>query len=112
VTVDRDLMEAADLLPGEKVHIVDINNGNRLETYVIEGAPGTGIIGINGAAARLIQVGDLVIIISYVGLTKEEHDQYSPRVVHVDSRNQIVELGEDLAAGIAAELKRGDLIEA
>jgi aspartate 1-decarboxylase len=64
LTVDAGLMEAADLLPGERVHVVDINNGARLETYVIEGPPGSGVIGVNGAAARLVHPGDLVIIIS------------------------------------------------
>src|SRR6516225_11464791 len=72
VTIDRDLMEAADLLPGEQVQIVDIDNGARLETYVIEGPPGSGVIGINGAAARLVHPGDLVILISYMQVDDAE----------------------------------------
>src|ERR1700716_4289447 len=71
VTIDRDLMDQADLLPGEQVAVVDVTNGARLETYVIPGAPGSGIIGINGAAAHLIHPGDLVILISY-GLLDDE----------------------------------------
>src|SRR3712207_3279185 len=69
VTIDEDLMDAADLLPGEQVAIVDINSGSRLETYVIAGARGSGVIGINGAAARLVHAGDLVILISYMTVT-------------------------------------------
>src|ERR1044071_8309241 len=72
LTVDSALMEAADLLPGELVHVVDVTNGARLETYVIEGERGSGVIGINGAAARLIHPGDLVIIISYAQVTDAE----------------------------------------
>src|SRR5215813_9682775 len=72
VTVDADLLDAADLLPGEQVAIVDINNGARLETYVIEGPRGSGVIGINGAAARLVHEGDLVILISYAAVTDAE----------------------------------------
>src|SRR5213592_875793 len=72
VTVDRDLMDAADLLPGEKVAIVDIDNGARLEPYVIEGPRGSGVVGINGAAARLVHEGDLVILISYCQVTAAE----------------------------------------
>ncbi|MGW7362874.1 aspartate 1-decarboxylase [Streptomyces sp. NPDC054841] len=95
VTVDAELMEAADLLPGELVHIVDIDNGARLETYVIEGERGSGVIGINGAAAHLVHPGDLVILISYAQVDDAEARTLVPRVVHVDSRNRIVELGSD-----------------
>ncbi|MEE1940891.1 aspartate 1-decarboxylase [Streptomyces sp. TRM 70361] len=95
VTVDADLMEAADLLPGELVHIVDITNGARLETYVIEGKRGSGVIGINGAAAHLVHPGDLVILISYAQLEDAEARAFRPRVVHVDTDNRIVELGGD-----------------
>ncbi|MGP4043603.1 aspartate 1-decarboxylase [Streptomyces sp. 2A115] len=95
VTIDADLLDAADLLPGELVHIVDITNGARLETYVIEGERGSGVIGINGAAAHLVHPGDLVIIISYVQVSDAEARALRPRVVHVDADNRIVALGAD-----------------
>jgi aspartate 1-decarboxylase len=95
VTVDADLMEAADLLPGELVHIVDITNGARLETYVIEGRRGSGAIGINGAAAHLVHPGDLVILISYAQVDDAEARRLRPRVVHVDADNRITGLGAD-----------------
>src|SRR5918911_4785510 len=98
VTLDAALMEAADLLEGEQVAIVDVTNGARLETYVIPGARGTGVIGINGAAAHLVHPGDLVIIISYAQLDDATARSYRPRVVHVDSDNRVVELGSDPAA--------------
>ena len=97
VTVDRDLMEAADLLEGEQVAIVDITNGARLETYVIPGERGSGVIGINGAAAHLVHPGDLVILIAYGQLDEAELLTYSPKVVFVDGENKIVELGSDPA---------------
>ncbi|MFI1395703.1 aspartate 1-decarboxylase [Streptomyces sp. NPDC020681] len=97
VTVDAELMEAADLLPGELVHIVDITNGARLETYVIEGARGSGVIGINGAAAHLVHPGDLVILISYAQVDDAEARSLVPSVVHVDAANRIVDLGSDLS---------------
>ncbi|MGW4703493.1 aspartate 1-decarboxylase [Streptomyces sp. NPDC004285] len=100
VTVDAELMEAADLLPGELVHIVDIDNGARLETYVIEGARGSGVIGINGAAAHLVHPGDLVILISYAQVEDAEARTFVPRVVHVDGDNRIVELGSDPSAPV------------
>ncbi|GHG27901.1 aspartate 1-decarboxylase [Streptomyces filamentosus] len=100
VTVDADLLDAADLLPGELVHIVDITNGARLETYVIEGERGSGVVGINGAAAHLVHPGDLVILISYAQMDDAEARAYVPRVVHVDAENRIVELGADTAAPV------------
>ncbi|MEU3370151.1 aspartate 1-decarboxylase [Streptomyces sp. NPDC006660] len=100
VTVDADLMDAADLLPGELVHIVDIDNGNRLETYVIEGERGSGVIGINGAAAHLVHPGDLVILISYAQIDDVEARAFKPSVVHVDGANRIVELGTDASAPV------------
>src|SRR3954467_408049 len=100
VTVDEDLMEAADLLPGEQVAIVDVTNGARLETYVIPGERGTGVIGINGAAAHLVHPGDLVIMISYGQMDESEAKSYIPRVVHVDGDNRIVELGGDPSAPV------------
>lgn len=97
VTVDRDLMEAADLLEGEQVCIVDITNGARLETYVITGEAGSGVIGINGAAAHLVDPGDLVILIAYGVMNEQEIKEYQPRVVFVDEKNKPVELGSDPA---------------
>ncbi|MCU4185540.1 aspartate 1-decarboxylase [Acidiferrimicrobium sp. IK] len=110
LTVSADLMEAADLLPGEKVDIVDVDNGSRLTTYVIEGPAGEGTIGINGAAARLVQPGDTVIIISYGEYSPEELAGHRPTVVHVDGANRVVALGVDPARPVpgSADL-RGDL---
>jgi aspartate 1-decarboxylase len=97
LTVSKDLMEAADLLPGEKVDIVDIDNGARLSTYVIEGPRDSGVIGINGAAARLISPGDLVIIIAYASVDDREAADLVPRVVFVDGENKVVSQGGDPA---------------
>lgn len=97
VTVDAGLMEAADLLPGEQVAIVDITNGARLETYVIEGERGSGVIGINGAAAHLVHPGDLVILISYQMVDDRRARTLRPRIVHVDADNRIVDLDADPA---------------
>ena len=96
-TIDLDLMKAADIYEGEQIDIVDINNGNRLTTYAIAGEAGTGVIGINGAAARLISPGDLVIIIGYAHYSAEELADYSPSIVFVDEHNRPAELGEDPA---------------
>ena len=92
ITIDEDLMEAADLLENEKVQIVDNNNGSRLETYVIPGPRGSGVICLNGAAARLVQPGDTVIIISYAVMSQEELKGYRPTVVFVDEHNKAVKL--------------------
>ena len=88
VTVDQDLMDAADLVEFEQVAVVDIDNGARLETYVIAGERGSGDICLNGAAARLVAPGDKVILISYADYEDAELDGFEPRVVHVDSRNR------------------------
>lgn len=112
VTIDEDLMEAADLLPGEQVAIVDITNGARLETYVIAGRRGSGVIGINGAAAHLVHPGDLVILISYAQMDDATARSYVPRVVHVDADNRILALGADPAeavSGMVGDVVRGDL---
>jgi aspartate 1-decarboxylase len=106
VTVDMDLLEAADILPGELVSIVDVTNGARLETYTIEGERGTGVIGINGAAAHLIHEGDIVILISYADMTTEEAKAYVPAVVHVDAANRIKQLGSDPAESVTEEVQR------
>ncbi|WP_026425077.1 aspartate 1-decarboxylase [Actinokineospora inagensis] len=99
VTIDPLLLEAADLLPGEQVAIVDVTNGARLETYVIEGERGSGVIGINGAAAHLVHPGDLVILISYGLMDAAEAASHRPKVVFVDGRNKIRHEGTD--AGLA-----------
>jgi len=112
VTVDLDLMEAADLLAGEQVAIVDVTNGARLETYVIPGERGSGVIGINGAAAHLVHPGDLVILIAYGQMEDAAARSYQPRVGPVNADNEIIELGADPAAavdGMAGDLVRGDL---
>jgi len=110
VTLDSELMDAADLLEGEQVAIVDITNGARIETYVIPGPRGSGVIGINGAAAHLIHSGDLVIIISYATLADADARTLKPTIVHVDGQNRVVKLGNDPAEPVpgSAEL-RGDL---
>jgi aspartate 1-decarboxylase len=100
VTVDRDLMDAADLVEFEQVAVVDIDNGARLETYVIEGPRGGGDICLNGAAARLVSPGDRVILISYADYDDAELETYEPAIVHVDSANGIVD--EATATALAA----------
>jgi aspartate 1-decarboxylase len=111
VTVDEDLMDAADLLAGEQVAIVDVTNGARLETYVIAGPRGSGVIGINGAAARLVHPGDLVILIAYGVMSDAESRTYVPRIVFVDSENRITGTGSDPADALAGSgLLRGDQV--
>ncbi len=95
LTLDPVLMEQADLLPGEQVHIVDVNNGSRLETYVIEGERGSGVVCINGAAARLVAPGDIVIIIAYASVEDAEARELKPRVVFVDGENKAISVGDD-----------------
>jgi len=97
ISIDRALMEAADLLEGEQVVIADITNGARLETYVIPAPAGSGMIGINGAAAHLVSAGDLVIIMSYAILDDAEARTLRPSVVHVDEANRILARGDDAA---------------
>ena len=109
VTVDEDLLDAADLLPGEQVHIVDITNGARLETYTIAGPRGSGVIGINGAAARLVHPGDLVILIGYGLMDTAQAREHRPHVVFVDSENRVVGIGSDPAEPLPGSgLLRGD----
>ncbi len=90
ITIDRKLMQAADIIPYEQVHVLNINNGARFTTYAIEGAPGSGEICLNGAAARLAEKGDLVIIITYTQVPEEELKTYQPKIVHVNANNAIV----------------------
>ena len=101
VTIDSDILRAVDILPNEKVQIVNNNNGARLETYVIPGPSGSGVICLNGAAARLVQPGDKVIIISYCQITNEEAKTHRPKVAIMNDNNKIVEiLGEEIHATI------------
>lgn len=111
LTVGVDLMECADLLPGEQVDVVDINNGTRLTTYVIPGDRGSGVIGINGAAARLIAPGDLVIVISYASMPDRQARAFVPTVVFVDQHNRVVRKGVDPAEALpGTDLTRGDAV--
>lgn len=93
VTVDADLLDAADLIAGELVHVVDVTNGARIETYTIAGAPGSGVIGINGAAGHLVHPKDVVILIAYGQFDDAEARAFVPSVVFVDERNAIVDVG-------------------
>jgi aspartate 1-decarboxylase len=95
LTLDRDLMDAADLLVGQQVDVVDVDNGNRLTTYVIEGERGSGVVCVNGAAARLVSPGDTVIVIAYAAMDDAEARTFAPHVVFVDAANRIVEVGDD-----------------
>ncbi len=89
LTLDAELMKAADLVPYEQVHVVDVDNGARLVTYCIEGPPGSGTVCVNGAAARLISAGDTIIVIAYAQLSPEELASFRPRVVLLDHRNRV-----------------------
>jgi aspartate 1-decarboxylase len=97
ITVDADLLEAADILEHEQVHVLDIDNGARFETYTIAGERGSGEMCINGAAARLVQTGDTIIVVSYAEYDREDLETYEPRVVHVDERNRIVTVDDAVA---------------
>ena len=113
VTIDADLLDAAELLEGEQVAIVDNTNGARIETYVIPGSRGTGVIGINGAAAHLVHPGDMVIIMSYALMEEAEARAMKPRVVHVDEKNRVVKIGNDPAEPVpGSDQIRGDLTAA
>ena len=98
ITIDTDLLRAADIRVHEQVHVVDVDNGARFETYTIAGPAGSGVIEVNGAAARLVHRGDTVIVISYADYDEAELDSYEPRVVHVDRGNAIVTVDEAVAA--------------
>ncbi|HDZ86414.1 hypothetical protein LCGC14_1200540 [marine sediment metagenome] len=91
ITLDKKLMDAADILNHEKVQVVDITNGTRLETYAIHGEEGSGVVCINGAAARLVDEGDTIIVISYAHMENEEAAKYMPKIVHVDEKNVLVD---------------------
>lgn len=101
VTVDASLLEAADILPGQQVDVVDVTNGARLTTYAIAGEPGSGVVCVNGAAAHLVHPGDVVILIAYAQMPDAEARTYSPHVVHVDAENRIADVGHDPGAAPA-----------
>ena len=97
ITIDMDLLDAADIREHEQVHVVDVDNGARFETYTIAGARGTGELKINGAAARLVHTGDTVIVISYAAYDERELDSYEPKVVHVNAENTIITVDDAVA---------------
>ena len=97
ITIDPDLLEAADILPHEQVHVVDVDNGARFVTYTLLGERGSGVIQVNGAAARLVHTGDTIIVISYAEYSRKELSDYEPVVVHVDRANAIIQV--DAAVG-------------
>jgi aspartate 1-decarboxylase len=97
ITIDADLLEAADILEHEQVHVVDVDNGARFETYTIAGARGSGEIKVNGAAARLVHSGDTIIVISYASYDRDDLESYEPKVVHVNAENEIVTVDDAVA---------------
>jgi aspartate 1-decarboxylase len=101
ITIDPDLLEAADILEHEQVHVVDVDNGARFETYTIAGERGSGDVKVNGAAARLVHRGDTVIVISYAQYDPDELSTYEPRVVHVNQSNEIVNVDAEVATLLA-----------
>ena len=101
ITVDADLLDAADILEHELVHVLDVDNGARFETYTIAGARGSGEVKVNGAAARLVHQGDTVIVVSYASYDERELDSYEPKVVHVNADNQIVTVDDAVAELLA-----------
>jgi aspartate 1-decarboxylase len=102
ITIDPDLLEAADIREFEQVAVVDVDNGARFETYTIAGEPGSGSVKVNGAAARLVHRGDTIIVISYAGYDPDDLEHYSPRVVHVDAQNQILNVDQEVATLLGA----------
>ena len=108
ITIDPDLLEAADILEHEQVAVVDVDNGARFETYTIAGERGSGEMKVNGAAARLVHRGDTIIVISYAAYTREEMEHYEPRVVHVDHDDPIVAADDQVATLLTAQASTGD----
>lgn len=94
ITIDADLLDAADILEHEQVHVVDVDNGSRFETYTIAGERGSGVIQVNGAAARLVHSGDTIIVISYGEYSRKDLESYQPTVVHVDRANAIIQVDD------------------
>jgi aspartate 1-decarboxylase len=103
ITIDPDLLEAADVRDYEQVHVVDVDNGARFETYTMPGTRGSGEVVINGAAARLVHRGDTVIVISYASYDESELDRYQPRVVHVDRGNRILDVDAEVGTLLTPE---------
>jgi aspartate 1-decarboxylase len=97
ITIDPDLLEAADVREFEQVAVVDVNNGARFETYAIAGQRGSGDMKVNGAAARLVHRGDTIIVISYAGYDPDDLEHYNPRVVHVNAHNEIINVDQEVA---------------
>ncbi|MFB8189089.1 aspartate 1-decarboxylase [Microbacterium sp. NPDC055988] len=104
ITIDPILLEAADILPHEQVHVVDVDNGARFETYTLVGERGSGVIQVNGAAARLVHAGDTIIVISYADYSREDLEGYEPVVVHVDRDNAIIQV-DDVVDRLLAEAR-------
>ena len=102
ITIDEDLLDAADIREFEQVAVVDVENGARFETYTIAGPRGSGDMKLNGAAARLVHRGDTIIVISYAAYEPDELDSYEPRVVHVDAHNQIINVDSEVATLLRA----------
>ena len=98
ISIDSELMQAAGIEEWEKVHVLDVTNGSRLETYAIKAPAGSGKICINGAAAHLVHPGDLVILLTFEGISNDQIEAYSPTIVHVNSRNEVVDIGQELSA--------------
>ncbi|WP_421773019.1 aspartate 1-decarboxylase [Gracilimonas sp.] len=107
ITIDQDLLDAANLLPYEKVQVLNITNGSRLETYTIPGERGSRVCCLNGAAARMTQVGDRIIVISYAEMTPEEAKDHKPRVVIVDENNDPKEILDNTQPGQSYDLETG-----
>jgi aspartate 1-decarboxylase len=102
ITIDPELLEAADIREFEQVAIVDVNNGARFETYTIAGQPGSGDMKVNGAAARLVHSGDTIIVISYAAYDPDDLEHYNPRVVHVNAHNEILNIDSEVATLLGA----------
>ena len=98
ISIDSELMQAAGIEEWEKVHVLDVTNGSRLETYAIKAPAGSGKICINGAAAHLVHPGDLVILLTFEGILNDQIEAYSPTIVHVNSKNEVVDIGQELSA--------------
>jgi aspartate 1-decarboxylase len=103
ITVDADLLDAADILEHELVHVLDVDNGARFETYTIAGRRGSGTVQVNGAAARLVHTGDTVIVVSYASYDERELETYEPRVVHVNAENEIVDVNDEVGVLLAGK---------
>ncbi len=106
ITIDSDLMRDAGMLPNEAVHVWNINNGERFETYTVEGEPGSGVVCVNGAAAHKVDVGDLIIIAAFGWMKDAEAEAWKPKVVFVDDKNRHVDAGRDHEIGGQSKLKK------